>query len=213
MRLCALLLVAASLLPACRLTAQEPTEEPSRGPDAGTEYRVHGIQVLPAVGRPFSALDNIVWTRNLEDGSKVTTYLYATVARDSQGRIYREHRAFVPSNTYQESQRRDFVLLDPVAHTRTTCTVKKRHCLITGYHESASFVPPQDGLLAKGTAIFPARTWVPTWLMILASSARVRRFPLVSARLATPSRWLPHESSGIPLTFKLVCRSPATTQG
>jgi hypothetical protein len=43
------------------------------------------------------------------------------------------------------------VLLDPVAHTRTTCTVKKRHCLITGYHESASFVPPQDGLLAKGT--------------------------------------------------------------
>ncbi len=139
------------MLPACHVSAQESAEEPSRGPDAGTQFRVHGIQVLPAAGRPFSARDSIVWTRNLENGNKVTTYLFAAVARDSQGRIYREHRAFVPANTYQESKKRDFVLLDPVAHTRTTCTVKKRRCLITGYHESPSFVPPPDGLLAKDT--------------------------------------------------------------
>jgi hypothetical protein len=150
MRFCALLLVAASVQLAAPLTAQESSEA-SRGPDGGTRFRVQGIQVLPATGRPFSARDSIEWTRILEDGSTVITHLYATVARDSQGRIYREHRSFVPVNSNQESKQRDIVLLDPVAHTRTTCTLKTRRCLITGYHASTSFVPPPDGLLDKGT--------------------------------------------------------------
>src|SRR5271165_1293382 len=110
-----LLLIAGSLLLPCTLAAQESTE-PSRGPDAGTQFHVHGIQVLPAVGRPFSGRDNIEWARNLEDGSVTTTHLYATVARDSQGRIYREHRSFVSANSSQESKYRDMVFLDPVAH-------------------------------------------------------------------------------------------------
>jgi hypothetical protein len=150
MKLRALLVLVASVLLAAPLTAQESTES-SRGPDGGTRFRVHGIEVLPATERPFSARDSIVWTRNLEDGSKVTTYLYATVARDSQGRIYRERRSFVPANAYEQSRQIELILLDPVAHTRTTCTVKTRRCLITGYHASPSFVPPQDGLLDKGT--------------------------------------------------------------
>ena len=212
MRLCALLLVAASLLPACRLTAQEPTEEPSRGPDAGTEYRVHGIQVLPAVGRPFSALDNIVWTRNLEDGSKVTTYLYATVARDSQGRIYR-HRAFVPPTRIKNPSAGTSCFWIPSLTRALPARLRSVIALSPAITNRLRLCRRRMVYSRRAPAIFPARTWVPTWLMILASSARVRRFPLVSARLATPSRWLPHESSGIPLTFKLICPSPATTQG
>lgn len=88
MRLCALVAFAVSALLTCTLVAQEKVE-PSRGPDGGTRYRVQGIQVLPATGRPFSARDHIEWTRNLADGTVVDTELYAYVARDSQGRIYR----------------------------------------------------------------------------------------------------------------------------
>ena len=150
MKLCALLLLVASVQLSAPLAAQE-SSEPSRGPDGGTRFRVQGIQVLPATGRPFSARDSIEWTHNLEDGSTVITHLYATVARDSQGRIYREHRTFVPANSNQQSRQKDIVLLDPVAHTRTTCTLKTRRCLITDYHASASFIPPPDGLLDKGT--------------------------------------------------------------
>jgi len=150
MKLCALLL-AASVLLVGPLSAKNPPSESSRGPDGGTRFRVQGIQVLPATERPFSGRDNIEWTRTLEDGSTVKTHLYAMVARDSQGRIYREHRAFVPVNTSEESRQLDIVLLDPVAHTRTTCTVATRRCAITGYQASTSFAAPPDGLLAKGT--------------------------------------------------------------
>jgi hypothetical protein len=136
--------LAVLLLTAFTLAAQESTE-PSRGPDAGTEYRLHGIQVLPASGRPFSGRDHIVWTRTLDDGSVVTTELYATVARDSQGRIYREHRSFVPLNTNQKSKWRDIVLLDPVAHSRTTCVIARRRCTIYRYRPPTRFVPPADG--------------------------------------------------------------------
>jgi hypothetical protein len=148
MKTCALL--AASVLVAFTLAAQE-SDEPSRGPDGGTRFRVHGIQVLPAAGRPFSGRDSIEWTRNLEDGSVVTTHLYATVARDSQGRIYREHMTFFPSNSNQQSRRIDIVLLDPVAHTGTTCVIATRRCTIVGYHASTSFVPPPAGPFDNGT--------------------------------------------------------------
>jgi hypothetical protein len=142
MKLCALL--AGSLLLACTLAAQESTE-PSRGPDGGTRVRVAGIEILPVAGRPFSGRDSIDWTRNLEDGSVQTTHLDAALARDSRGRIYRERRTFVSANTSQQSRLDSIILLDPVAHTRTTCIVAARQCTITGYHASTSFTPTPAG--------------------------------------------------------------------
>jgi hypothetical protein len=151
MKLCALLV--GSVLLANTIAAQE-SDELSRGPDAGiTGSRVHGIDVLPATGRPFSARDCVKRTRNREDGSPYTTYLFATVARDSQGRIYREQRSLVSTNTYREAKLIGIVILDPVAHTRTTCSVKKRHCLISDYHASASFQPPPVGSTDTGYLI------------------------------------------------------------
>jgi hypothetical protein len=131
-------LLAVSLLFACTLTAQQ-SEEPSRGPDGGTRYHVAGIEVLPAAGRPFSGRGTTEWTRNLDEGSVVVTHLFAMVARDSEGRIYRERRHFVPANSDQEPKRVEFTILDPVAHTRTTCTVVPSHCVVTGYHAPTTF--------------------------------------------------------------------------
>jgi hypothetical protein len=143
-------LLAASLILSGTLAAQD-SDEPFRGPDRGTSIRVHGIEILPNAGKPFSGRDHIEWTRTLEDGSVVTMRLYAFLARDSQGRIYREHVNFVPANSNQPSRRREFDLLDPVAHTRTVCMTATRRCTITNYYASTSFTPTPAGPLAKGT--------------------------------------------------------------
>lgn len=142
--------LAAVLLLVGSFAAQDDTEE-FRAPDRGTEVRVHGIQILPATNKPFSGRDHLEWTRTLEDGSTITSELYAFLARDSQGRIYREHIYFVPATSNEPMKRREIDLLDPVAHTRTVCTVAKRRCAITSYYASAKFVPPATGPQAKGT--------------------------------------------------------------
>jgi hypothetical protein len=144
---CALLAV--SLVIASTLAAQE-SGELLRGPDGGTRFHVAGIEILPATGRPFSGRDNIEWTRTLEDGSAITTHLFATLARDSQGRIYRERVSFVPANSDQKSRRNEIILLDPVAHARTTCVVATRHCAVTSYYAPTSFTPQPVGLFDEG---------------------------------------------------------------
>lgn len=142
-------LLALSLLFACSLAAQE-SDEPSRGPDGGTRYHVSGIEVLPVTGRPFSGRGTTEWTRNLEDGSMVTTHLFAMVARDSQGRIYRERHHFVPANSNEQPRLEAISLFDPAAHTRTTCEVASRHCVVTSYYALTSFTPRPAGPFDNG---------------------------------------------------------------
>ena len=132
--------LAAAVFFVCPLIAQDDVEV-FRAPDRGTEVRVHGIQILPVADKPFSGRDHIEWTRKLEDGTTVTLELYASLARDSSGRIYREPVSFVPAESNQSSKRREIDLLDPVAHTRTACITAKRHCAITSDHASTKFVP------------------------------------------------------------------------
>lgn len=152
MRLAALLLLGSLLAPAFLIEAQE-TSDPVRGPDGGTQYRVHGIQVLPASGRPLSARDHIVWTQTASDGTLVETELYALVARDAQGRIYRERRKFVPVNSNEPSRQLEIILLDPVSHTRTACDPLTRRCTETPYWRSANFVLNPDGERDNGMTL------------------------------------------------------------
>jgi hypothetical protein len=123
------------------LAAQDSDDEPSRGPDGGTHYFVEGISVLPIPGKPFSGRSTTEWTRTLEDGSIVTTHLFAAVARDSQGRIYREGHKFVPANSNEQSRLIRFKISDPITQTRTTCYVATHRCEVTEYHAPTSFVP------------------------------------------------------------------------
>lgn len=131
------------------LLAQEP-EESMRGPDGGTHYRVTGIEVLPAPDRPFSGVSTTEWTRTLEDGSVVTTHLFARVARDSQGRIYRERRHFVPASSDQQPPLFAIIILDPMLHTRTECEVATKHCIVTPYHAPTMFKPRPVGAFDSG---------------------------------------------------------------
>lgn len=134
-----------SLILACTLAAQESTD-PSRGPDGGTEMHVSGIVILPVTGKPFSGRDSIEWTRHLEDGSVQIRHIEAGLARDSEGRIYRERRTWVPANSSQQSRLGHIVLLDPIAHTQTTCNVATRQCTVTGYHASTTFTTAPESL-------------------------------------------------------------------
>jgi len=136
----------------CAVAAQD-ADEPFRGPDGGTRFHVDGIQIRPVAGKPFSGRDNIEWTRILEDGSVVKTHLYAALARDSQGRIYRENRKFVPGDSDQEPRRTDLTISDPVTHTRTNCIIARRQCTITSYFASTSFTPQPAGAFANGTRV------------------------------------------------------------
>jgi hypothetical protein len=138
------------LLLAASVAAQE-SEEPSRGLDGGTHYRVDGIRVLPLAGKPFSGHSTTEWTRTLEDGTVVKTHLFAMVARDSQGRIYRERHSFVPVDSDQQSRLNWILISDPVTHTRTECNIASRHCYVTGYYMPATFTLPPAGPFAGGT--------------------------------------------------------------
>lgn len=142
-------LLAALLLVVPSLFAQD-SEESLRGPDGGTSYHVDGISVRPLPGEPFSGRSTTEWTRTLEDGSVVTTHLFAMVARDSQGRIYREGRHFVPANSEQEPMRYRFMIFDPTTHTRTLCLVASHTCQVSDYYAPTSFTARPAGPFDHG---------------------------------------------------------------
>jgi hypothetical protein len=111
-----------------------------RGPDGSANTHVPGIDVLPLPGMPFTASDTIAWTRSIDGGGSITTYVEANVARDNQGRLYRERHHFAPQSVDPRTTIQESTVSDPVAHTRTICTFAIRHCIITIYH--APLAPP-----------------------------------------------------------------------
>ena len=174
-------LLALSLLLVSSLAAQD-SEAPSRGPDGGTQVHVDGIKILPVAGKPFSGVDSVDWTRNLADGTTVATHLNAKLARDSQGRIYRERVSFVPLNSNQQPKPREIFLLDPVTHTRTVCVVAARRCTVTGYRAPTLFKNhPRMARLTMGHDSLPARAWGPASSMVLTSWAHAKPRPSTPA--------------------------------
>jgi hypothetical protein len=121
-------------------TPSRPQTTPQRGPDGSASTRVPGIDVLPLPGMPFTASDTIAWTRSIDGGGTITTYVEANVARDSQGRLYRERHHFAPQDVNPRTTIQESIVSDPVAHTRTTCTFAIHRCVITTYH--APVAPP-----------------------------------------------------------------------
>jgi hypothetical protein len=128
-------------------------ESELRGPDGGTRTHVSGIEILPVAGKPFSGVDSIDWTRTLEDGTVVTTHLEAKLARDSQGRIYRERVSFVPGNSDEHSRVREIIISDPTTHTRLICGAATHHCAVTRYFAPTSFTPQAPGPFDNGKRV------------------------------------------------------------
>jgi hypothetical protein len=147
MKHAALSFVAGCVLCASLVAAQEP----SRGPDGRTSVHVSGIEVLPIPGKPFSGKDCIEWTRTLEDGTTVDLHLEAVVARDSQGRIYRERHNFVPANSPDKSPLYEIHLYDPVTRTQLLCSGRAYRCVLSDYTPRTFFDTTPEGTYANGT--------------------------------------------------------------
>jgi hypothetical protein len=126
-------------------------QAPQRAPDGGTHYRVEGVDLLPLSGMPLSGKSSIQWTRILEDGSTVNLHLEANLARDNAGRMYREHRSFVPVNSAEQSHLNEITLFDPTARTKTTCTLATKKCLVVDYYPRSQFALQAPGPFANGT--------------------------------------------------------------
>jgi hypothetical protein len=141
------LLLVASTLVAGNLRAQAP----SRAPDGGTRYHVDGVELLPLPGMPLTGKSNVEWTRTLEDGSTVTVHEAANLARDSAGRMYREHHSFVPINSNEPSRLNAIHLFDPAARTQTLCTIATKECRVSDYHPRREFALQTPGPFANGT--------------------------------------------------------------
>jgi len=129
----------------CLLTLAAVAADPvnaqfaERGPDGGTTTHITGVELLAIKNAPLMGKSQITWTRALEDGSTVSTVSEANLARDSQGRMYRELVSRVPLNSAEKSRLNEFTILDPVTKTRTVCKVRTRECLRGDYHPVISF--------------------------------------------------------------------------
>jgi TonB family protein len=113
MRSCALLLVA-FLSPA--LDAQN----------------VRGTAISPVPGMPFTGMETIVWTHKVDDRT-VTAQIVGTIARDSEGRIYREVHRFTINPVNPKTNLISTAVNDPVAGTTTNCDLSTHFCRITTF--------------------------------------------------------------------------------
>lgn len=138
------ILLAAFLLIPGFLAAQDP----ERGPDSRASTHVPGIVLLAIPGKPFSGIDTIEWTRTMEDGTTVTTHTTALLARDSQGRIYRENHNFVPLD--QKSPLYQVHIYDPVTRSQVYCSTKMFQCVIEDYKPQTFFVTTPAGPTDNG---------------------------------------------------------------
>jgi hypothetical protein len=120
-------------------------QEPSRGPDGRASSHVSGVEVLAIPGEPFSAKDTIDWIRTLEDGSTVSLHLDAFLARDSQGRIYRERHNFVPSGSKDAAPLYEIHLYDPVTRTQLLCNGRTYQCTLFDYVPRTFFESTPEG--------------------------------------------------------------------
>jgi hypothetical protein len=95
---------------------------------------IEGIEIPPIADAPFTAKVVVTWNKPLVGGGTVSKKYYTLVARDSQGRVRREMREFVPADSVAEPPLRSFTILDPVASTRTTCTKALMTCATSAFN-------------------------------------------------------------------------------
>jgi len=95
---------------------------------------IEGIEIPPLPNAPFTAKIVVTWNQPLVGGGTVSRKYYTLVARDSQGRVRREIREFIPADSNAEPPLRSFTVLDPVSAKRTTCTKASMTCATSGFH-------------------------------------------------------------------------------
>jgi uncharacterized protein YecT (DUF1311 family) len=113
-------------------TAASGTSDASAGhapdPDSGLTGHVDGLFIPLVTGAPFHAKIPVEITRTFADGTTVTQKYYTLVARDSDGREYREARQLVPSDSDREPPIISTRVYDPKTSLIITCTPEQRIC-------------------------------------------------------------------------------------
>lgn len=113
--------------------------------------QIEGINIPHVANAPFRAKVIVKWDQPLVGGGTVSKMYYTMVARDSQGRVRRETRGFIPANSSDEPPLRTFTITDPIAGTRTTCTETAMNCTTGVFRRRLDFVEDSpDGLPADG---------------------------------------------------------------
>ena len=108
---------------------------------------IQGIDIPTVANAPFAAKVLVNWDEPLAGGGTVSKKYYTMVARDSQGRVHRETRGFVPAASNEEPPLRSVTILDPVSSTRTVCTEAKMSCAKGAFHPPLES-PDRPGALA-----------------------------------------------------------------
>ena len=106
--------------------------------DGNVRTQIQGIDIPSIPNMPFSARVVVTWDQPLIGGGTLSRTYYTLVARDSQGRVHREIRDFVPANSNVEPRLRSFAIMDPVAGMRTTCIQETMICTASAFQPRIS---------------------------------------------------------------------------
>jgi TonB family protein len=112
---------------------------------------LRGVAMSALPGMPFTGQETIIWTHQVSDKA-VTSRLTGTVARDSQGRIYREVHRFTVDPVDPVDSRSTLLsitLQDPVAGITTDCNLAMHLCRITVLPAAVAKTAPVTGATVK----------------------------------------------------------------
>jgi len=123
----------------------------SQAPGKVGAVRMHieGINIPHIANAPFRAKVVVRWDQPLVGGGTVSKMYYTMVARDSQGRVRRERRSFIPADSSDEPPLLTFSITDPISDTSTICTETTMACSRGLFRARLDFVDDSnDGLPA-----------------------------------------------------------------
>ncbi len=111
---------------------------------------IEGIEIPAIANAPFTAKVIVTWNEPLVGGGTSSRKYYTLVARDSQGRVRREIREFIPADSNDEPPLRTFTILDPVSDTRTVCTKASMNCATSAFYPRIP-LGSSDGTLSESS--------------------------------------------------------------
>jgi hypothetical protein len=112
-------------------TAQTPSQTSTANGQIHT--RIDGIDIPSVTAAPFTAKVVVTWNQPLIGGGTVSRKYYTLVGRDSQGRVRREVRAFVPADSNTEPPLLSFTVTDPVAGSQMSCMQAAMNCTVVNF--------------------------------------------------------------------------------
>ena len=142
----------------CLALSNSQLNAQSTAADGNVRTNIQGIDIPAVVNAPFTAKIVVTWDQPLVGGGTISRTYYTLVARDSQGRVHRETRDFVPANSGVEPRLRNFAITDPVAGTRTVCTTTGMTCATAHYQPRVALTDQADGAFGSGSGNLKSET-------------------------------------------------------